>query len=142
MREDVLDGSEGEHDQPECGVGGCATDLWVARSRDARLSTGQPPDLFPAIAGLQAAQGGDAGSAPYAPAHTRQLETLADHSLASGFDRAGPDEVPRVAKRLVGHPAGVVLKVAQGSVEVLGLVDGNVELASSFARSERCSRAW
>ena len=58
------------------------------------------------------------------------LRALADHGLVAGLDRAGPDEVARVAKRLVSHSARVGLKIAQCCVEIAGLGGGHVECSS------------
>src|SRR5580692_11346712 len=86
---------------------GCATNLWVdSRSVIVDLDAGWSgcgglvvrmcPDVFPAVAGLVAAQGEDAGGAGDVPAHAGLFEALADHRLAAGFDDAGADEQAEV----------------------------------------------
>ena len=88
------------------------------------------PDFFPAAAGFLAAQGDDAGGAAHASTHPGEFEALADDGLATGFDRAGADEVTEFAEVGIAHPHGVGLEVAQGLVECLGCPLRKVKFAS------------
>ena len=85
-----------------------------------RLVVRMLPDFVPAVVGLLAAQGEDAGSARHRLVHAREFDPLSD-GVASGFDGAGAGEHARGAEVLVAHPMGVGLEVAEGLVPLLAL---------------------
>src|SRR5258708_202287 len=71
------------------------------------------------LLGLAAAQGDDGVGAADGPVHAGLLEALADDGFAAGLDDAGTGEEAALAEPVVAHAGGVVLEVAEGSVDLV-----------------------
>ena len=75
-----------------------AVPLAGALSVCGHLVVGSLTDLVPAVAGLLAAEGGDAGGAGDGPSHGGELEALPDDGFAVGLDYTGASEHARGAE--------------------------------------------
>src|SRR6266704_1111325 len=102
-------------------MSGCARHSQTGSGRRCRAGVGR--DLVPAVAGLQAAQGKDAGRARCRPSHAGQFQALAGDGLAGSFYCARADE----------HAEGLEVVVAHRCLEFAGLAAGQGEGAGGGA---------